>query len=238
MKQVRILSVSFDTEIAPFETPAFRGAVIEKVGAEHEFYHNHNNAPGARVAFHYRYPLVQYKRQGRRPAIVFIDKGVDEARHFFTQPDWSLNFAGRQYQASIVGLQVRQYPIGVTNEPQYYTLRRWMGLNQANYEKYNQMEGVAEKTGFLENALAGHILAFAQGVGHRFERRFEVSILDVLGARYRPFEQVHALTFDIRFKADVLLPAYVGLGRGVSKGFGVLSKYYPNRKTRNLGADE
>lgn len=238
MKQVRILSVSFDTEIAPHETPAFRGAVIEKVGVEHEHYHNHNNAPGARVAFHYRYPLVQYRRQRRRPSIIFIDKGVDEAQHFFTQPDWSLNFAGRDYHASIADMRVKQYPLGVTDEPHYYTLRHWMGLNQANYERYNQLEGMAEKIGFLENALVGHILAFAQGVGHRFERRFDVSILHVLGARYRPFEEVHALTFDLRFKANVLLPAYIGLGRGVSKGFGLLSKYDPNRKPRNIGADE
>lgn len=238
MKQVRILSVTFDTEIASYETPAFRGAVIEKVGVEHEYFHNHNNAPGARVAFHYRYPLVQYKRRQRRPSIVFIDKGVDEAQHFFTKPDWSLNFAGREYQASISDLRVRQYPLGVTDEPHYYLLRRWMGLNQENYEKYRQMEGIAEKSAFLENILAGHILAFAQGVGHRFERRFDVSILEILGARFHPFEGIHSLIFNLRFKANVLLPAYIGLGRGVSQGYGVVSKYDPNRKKGNFTDDE
>ena len=109
MKQVRILSVAFDTEIAAHETPAFRGAVIEKVGLEHELFHNHNNDPSAKVAYHYRYPVVQYKRQGRRPSIVFIDEGVGQAQHFFMQPDWSLEFAGRRYNASISDLKVRTY---------------------------------------------------------------------------------------------------------------------------------
>lgn len=61
MKQLRLISVTFDTEIAPYETPAFRGAVIEKVGYEREHYHNHNNDPEADIRYHYRYPLVQYK---------------------------------------------------------------------------------------------------------------------------------------------------------------------------------
>lgn len=227
------MSVAFDTEIAPHETPAFRGAVIEKVGIEHEYYHNHNNDPNAQVAFHYRYPLVQYKRQRRRPAIFFIERGVDEAQHFFTQPDWRLHFSGREYQASISDLKVRQYTLGVCDEPKYYRLRRWMGLNQKNYEAYMALEGITARTAFLEKKLVGHILAFAKGVGHYFERRFDLAILEILDARFRPFGGVQVLTFDLTFKADVLLPAYIGLGRGVSKGLGVVSRFHPNRQPRN-----
>ncbi|MCB0551662.1 MAG: hypothetical protein KDD19_29115 [Phaeodactylibacter sp.] len=227
MKQVRILSVAFDTEIAAHETPAFRGAVIEKVGLEHELFHNHNNDPSAKVAYHYRYPVVQYKRQGRRPSIVFIDEGVGQAQHFFMQPDWSLEFAGRRYNASISDLKVRTYDLGVTGQPHYYTLRNWAGLNQENYERFSQLESLAEQIKMLENILAGHILGFANGVGHRFRRRFDLSILHILGRRFRPFEGVGMLTFDLRFKADVLLPGYVGLGRGVSRGFGVVGEWKP-----------
>ena len=230
MKPIRILSVAFDTEIAAHETPAFRGAVIEKVGLEHELFHNHNNDPSAKAAFHYRYPLVQYKRQRRKPSIVFIDKGVDQAQHFFMQPDWSLHFAGRHYNASISDLKVRQYRLGVTDEPHYYTLRQWAGLNQENYERFSRLEGLSEQAEMLERILAGHILGFANGVGHRFERRFDLSILHILGRRFRPFEGFGLLTFDLRFKANVLLPGFVGLGRGVSQGFGVVSQWNPKQQ--------
>ncbi|MCB0563895.1 MAG: hypothetical protein H6573_18930 [Lewinellaceae bacterium] len=238
MKEVRILSVAFDTEIAAHETPAFRGAVIEKVGLEHELFHNHNNDPSAKVAYHYRYPLVQYKRQRRKPSIVFIDKGVDQAQHFFMQPDWSLDFAGRHYQAAISDLKVRQYRLGVTDEPHYYTLRHWAGLNQENYERFSQLEGLAEEVKMLERILVGHILGFANGVGHRFERRFDLSILHILGRRFRPFEGVGLLTFDLRFKANVLLPGFIGLGRGVSRGFGMVNQWNPKQQNgKNLSYD-
>jgi hypothetical protein len=41
MKTIRILTVIFDTEIFPFETPAFRAAIIEKVGRENILFNNH-----------------------------------------------------------------------------------------------------------------------------------------------------------------------------------------------------
>ena len=225
MKQVRTLNVAFDTEIAPYETPAFRGAVIQKVGLEHEFFHNHDNQAISGKAFHYRYPLIQYKRHHRKPAILFIEKGIEEAKHFFSQPDWTLHFANRSYQASIASLDVKQYPLGVTDKEQKYTLRRWMGLNQKNYQQYKDLNGLAAQIQFLEKILAGHILGFAKGVGHWFEQRFELTIDEMLGMRTSSFEGVKIMTFDIRFKTNLLLPPFIGLGKGVSQGFGSLNFY-------------
>jgi hypothetical protein len=44
MKKLRLLSVSFDTHIKPWELKKFRGAVARKVGIEHEWFHNHDNS--------------------------------------------------------------------------------------------------------------------------------------------------------------------------------------------------
>ncbi len=44
MKKLRLLSVSFDTNIKPWELKKFRGAVARKVGIEHEWFHNHDNS--------------------------------------------------------------------------------------------------------------------------------------------------------------------------------------------------
>lgn len=230
MKQVRLISVAFDTEIAPHETSAFRGAVIEKVGQEREQYHNHNNSPKAKSPYHYRYPLVQYKRQRRRPSIVFIDEGVNEAQHFFAQPDWRLNFGGREYSASIADLRVKQYPVGISEQPKYYTLHRWLGLNQVNFERFMGMADEAEQLAFLEHTLAGHILGFGSAIGHRYEARVEVSILHIFKRRFVPVSGVPMLAFDFRFCANVLLPPQISLGRGAARGFGILRHWNPERE--------
>ena len=91
IKKLRVLSVSFDTHIKPYELPSFRGALAHKVGIEHEWFHNHDNATGG---FHNRYPLIQYKLDtymGQfRPMMLCLDAAVEEAHHFFSQPDWTV----------------------------------------------------------------------------------------------------------------------------------------------------
>ena len=56
VKNIRILHVIFDSNIMPYEVPAFRGAIIKKVGQENILFHNHLNGNG----FLYKYPLIQY----------------------------------------------------------------------------------------------------------------------------------------------------------------------------------
>ena len=46
MNKLRILSVTFDTPIAPWELRAFRGAVAAKAGYQHEHFHNHESVQG------------------------------------------------------------------------------------------------------------------------------------------------------------------------------------------------
>ena len=73
MKKLRVLDIEFENEIQPWEVPAFRGAVIESAGRKNILFHNHK-----RDKFVYSYPLIQYKRIGKKPHLVCIDDGVDE----------------------------------------------------------------------------------------------------------------------------------------------------------------
>jgi len=71
MKQLRVLTVTFAAPIGKREIGAFRGALIDKVGKEHDWFHNHNNDANAQNSFHYRYPMIQYKRKYDKPMLVF-----------------------------------------------------------------------------------------------------------------------------------------------------------------------
>ena len=87
MKNLRILQVAFDTNIQPYKLPYFRGAIAQKVGIEHAWFHNHDNTNGG---FHNRYPLIQYKldtyKGHIRPMRFCLDKGIEAAPHFSLQP--------------------------------------------------------------------------------------------------------------------------------------------------------
>ena len=100
---------------------------------------------------HYRYPLVQYQLMRRRPRLLFLEEAIEDARHFFTRPDWDLTMNGRPCQTTVTELKASQYDIGLTpGEFHHYRLFRWQALNTDNFQSYRQTETLAAKVAFLE----------------------------------------------------------------------------------------
>ena len=225
MHRLRILSVSFDTHIQPWELPRFRGAVAHKVGLEHEWYHNHNNETGG---YHQRYPLIQYKldtHNGQiRPMLLCLDQGIEEAHHFFSRPDWGLRIGEQEHEMRIAQLHVNQHTLNVWEHPMRYRLHKWKAFNPENYEHYNTLKGIAEQFSFLERLLATHVIAFASGVGWNAEPRFEVKITNLLKKEWIEHKGIKMLAFTLEFEANVSLPDFVGLGKGAGVGFGVVRR--------------
>lgn len=224
MKEIEIMQVVFDAEIATHETPAFRGAIIEKVGLEHDIFHNHDNSAQRSRDYYYRYPLVQYRQNRSRPELVFLQGAIPKAQYLFAQSDWSLRFAGRAQPMRIADLRIGRHPFGVDEQWHTYTLRRWQALNEDNFRRYSATEALSERIAMLERILSGHIISLAKGMEHRLEGRFEVSIADLLGSRMQSYEGIKARTFDLRFRSNVLLPPHIALGKGVSLGFGTVMR--------------
>jgi len=220
MREIQIMKVVFDAEIAPYETPAFRGAIIGKVGLDKDIYHNHDNNADSPKQYHYRYPLIQYRQDRKRPAMIFIGHGIPEAQHLFAQPDWSLTFSGRTQTMNIADMQLRRAPFGVTPDYRYYTLHRWQALNEENVKRYYATEDLSERLAILKKILSGHIISFAKGIDYRIEERFEVQITEILRTQTVQYEGIKALTFDVRIKTNLVFPPFVAVGKGVSLGFG------------------
>ncbi len=219
---IRLLRILFDARISARDISSFRGAIAEKVGLEHEWFHNHNNSPGAKLKYHYRYPLVQYKLYRRRPSMLFIGQGIDEARHFFSQPDWKVTFSRQNLTTRVADMQMFDFELGVNEEINYYRLQHWLAFNQENFRVFKKMDRLIERIKFMESALAGHVLAFATGVGHQFERRFELELTDIFREKPATFSGNRMLSFDVGFKTDAVLPPMIGLGRAAGQGFGIL----------------
>lgn len=219
-----MLRVRFEPRIQARELSAFRGAVAGRVGLEHDWFHNHDNEAGSRRAYHYRYPLVQYKLMDGYPALLFLGPGVDQAMHLFAQPGWSLTFTRQRKQARLAEMKRQSARIGLHARPQPYRLRSWVAFNQSNYEAYKRTPGLAGRLQLMERALAGHILALATGLGYQFPRRFEAVITDWQRPATVTFSGNKMLAFDLAFQSDAMLPPHAGLGRGAGRGYGELER--------------
>lgn len=219
MKKIKILCVIFDTEIKSYEIAAFRGAIIDKVGkSDSILFHQHLNSDNVL----YRYPLIQYKQLHKKPAIICIEKGVDEIHKYFENRDWSIDISNRHIEMKIYKLQMNQFNIQVWNKKFKYQLWDWIALNQENYKTFIQTESMKEKIEKLEKILTGNILSFAKGIEWTIDKPIEVSITDLKNIKKLNLKGNPVMGFNIEFTTNVFIPDYIGLGKSPSFGFGTV----------------
>jgi hypothetical protein len=220
LKKIRYLRIHFDTEIEPFEIAAFRGAVIAKAGNDHILFHNHLN----NREFLYGYPVIQYKRIGKNPALVCMDYGVDEVHHLFSQQNLEVNIGQRPVTLAVKNLQMDLYTLQVWEKLFAYRLYNWLALNQENYLVYQNLTDDLAKIAFLESVLKANILSFAKGMKWDVDRTINLRIDEVIKSKIVPYKKQKLMAFDVKFRSNVSLPDYLGLGKGVSLGFGTVTR--------------
>jgi hypothetical protein len=218
MSKIKLLQVQFSDTIAPWELPAFRGAVVAKVGRAHHWFHNHLHDK----QYLYRYPKIQYKCIKGRPVLLCIHEGVEEIHKLFDQADWSLRLHDRALAMRIDRLDMRELELKTMPQPQEYRIYRWMGLNQENYSQYQGLRYQTDQLLFLEQKLVSNIISFAKSVQWHIDARFEVKITQLRRQHWVKYKNQRFAAFDLNFETEVFLPKNIGLGRKVSVGFGTV----------------
>lgn len=218
MKKIRLITIKFDTEIASHEIPAFRGAIAEKAGFENTLFHNHLKDG----SFAYRYPLIQYKRLGKNPAIICIEDGVDEIHHFFQNKSWDVFLGDREVKLTVGSLNMNQITMQVWEKTFDYTIRNWLPLSQENYKAYLSLTDEMDKTEFLERKLIGNIISMAKGIKWDIEKQIKLRINELSHPKKLSYKQQYLVGFDATFRTNVFIPNGMGLGKGVSMGMGVV----------------
>lgn len=220
---LRYLSVSFSIPtIYRNELPAFRGAIAQKVGFEHDFFHNHQE----KADFFYRYPLIQYKLfKQHQPGLLCLQEGVDNIYHLFEKKSWDISLHNEPINLKIAHLKMEQYQLQVHNRMSPFRINGWQALNQKNYQTYRGIEAMTERIEMLEKLLIAHLLWFAKGVGWMIEERIDLSITNISEIKSLNFKKTPVIAFDVEFKTNMFIPPQIGIGKGASRGLGTV---YPN----------
>jgi len=70
----------------------------------------------------------------------------------------------------------------------------------------------------------------------------KVKLQEIKGEKHIEYKNVFHLTFSMNFTCNLSIPNYVGLGKGVSVGFGIVKqlgeKVEPLKKRRNIENDK
>ena len=219
MKYVRTLTVITDAEIRQSEIPLFRGAVINSLG-EHPnvFFHNHLDDD----KFRYSYPLIQYKRLEKKAAIVCVEEGVDIIGQFLTEVNGTLAIGERQITCNTGRIQPARILVQTWQEMFSYHISRWLPLNSKNYQLYQNLEGVVEKTMFLENILKGNLLSMLKGLNIHLEKELILKITEIGEPYLLNNKGVKMMAFNADFNCNLSIPNYLGIGKNSSIGCGII----------------
>lgn len=214
---LKILEMTFrSTEELQRNVPSMRGFFASRFNDLIEL-HNHNTDK-----FVYSYPLVQYKFIGKLPLLIGINEGTEILKEIFDKFD-TINLNGKEYEIIERTMTIRKEEFGLSNHIYFYEfLTPWFALNQKNYEKFKLAMNNEEKVELLRNTLKGNLLSMSKSLGYTVPGQIKCDI-DLLPTKSK-YKSNDITSFDGGFMANFAIPDYLGIGKSVSKGFGIVRK--------------
>lgn len=220
-QKINTFVIKFSNEIKFCDIPSFRSGILQTMEYNANIlFHNHVSE----TEFRYSYPLIQYKRINKKAAIVCIGNGSSVIGDFFIKQNLKVPIKGQIVELNIDSLKPRNYNVQTWDTMFVYKIRKWLPLNSENYERYQGLEGIVEKTAFLERILIGNILSMSKGLNLNVKNEIKCKILSITHPHLMSAKGVKLMAFDVEFKSNFSIPEYVGLGKHASLGFGTVMK--------------
>lgn len=219
MTQLSYLTAVFDLPLKDRDIPRWRSAWSEMAGFEMDRFHNHK--PGDEGVI-YRYPQVQYRTHRGKAALLAMGPATTDVQQALSVGPWEIVWNYDKHPIELEDLSLEQYELSFDRQFYHYRLHTYLPFNDKNFERWKSTTGLVKRIQLVERMLAGHLLNFATGIGWQIPERFEVEVIDLSEPYLRPLHEIMRPAFDLQFKANLVLPFGIGLGKGVSHGYGVL----------------
>lgn len=218
---IPIKTLIIDSDISQQDVPYFRGAIIDAVSEGSSLlFHNHLSDDALR----YSYPLVQYKRILGKAAILCIGEACHNTDLLHALNGRKLRIGNKTTTFRTESFFSEYFTLEVTDSIFSYEIYNWIALNSQNFEHYKNLTSLTEKIQFLESILTGNILSLAKGLGVSIQQEIKCTITDIPSSMIVTVKGNQVTAFNVRFMTNVSLPQYVGLGKNVSFGFGVITE--------------
>lgn len=230
MSKIPLLYIQFAQDLSQFEIPLFRSAILNILGDNDKIlFHNHIGDK-----FRYSYPLIQYKCIRHQATLVCVKDGTEDIGELFSRFTPTIKIGKRIEKLEVTSLKADLFLVQLLDVPVTYRMCNWMPLSQENYKEYRKLDGIADKALFLENILFGNILSFCKGIDLQIDKAsLFVRITTIKDFHISDYKGVKMTTFDVDFKTNISLPAYIGLGKGSSIGHGVVETISNSKQKDN-----
>ena len=166
------------------------------------------------------YPRVQVKILNEQIYIVGIGEGVDPIKSMVSKMDF-LDFGNITFQVldTEVDEQTDQFQ-PMTKLIRYRFVTPWVALNQTTGYRYRFLNNV-DRVNFLNKLLGQNIVFMAREMGMEVEENIFTKV--TLSSLFpKPVDENNWGAFNGEFRTNFLLPNYLGIGNGITRGYGTM----------------
>jgi hypothetical protein len=177
--------------------------------------HKDNNG-----GFIHRYPAVQCKTAKNTLMAIGISQGADFLEEI-SRNQKCLATGKNTCAVTSRDATVRLEPFGISGTmASYEFLTPWLALNQQNTRKFYELKGKPERDAFLQKLLAGGLGTLAKSLDYKLPE--PISCEEMVRFRKDWIDNTSVMVFMGKFRTNLRIPDYLGMGQSVSLGFGTI----------------
>ena len=173
---------------------------------------------------HFLYPRVQVKILNEQIYIIGIDEAADIVLAF-SKKIQSLNFGNITFQ--VLDIETEHYTKqfkAINRLLRYRFITPWIALNQTTGNNYHSLNN-AERKNHLNRLLGQNIIFIAREMGVSIKQKTYTKLL--LNSLFpKPLDDNNLGAFYGGFQTNFILPNYIGLGNGITRGYGTIYGLY------------
>ncbi len=166
------------------------------------------------------YPRIQVKILNEQIYIIGIHEGVD-AILCATKQFSNLDFGNITFEIQDCDIESLSGQFVPTDRLlRYRFITPWVALNHMTGAKYRSLHN-KEKLSYLNKLLGQNLIFLAKEVGIKIEEDVFANV-KVASLFPKPVDENKWGAFKGEFKTNFILPNYIGVGNGITRGFGTI----------------
>ena len=219
MLNLNQIIIRFKNQISQRGIPLFAEATARRVINNNDPFHTHNVSNK-----HYCYPMIQCKRINGRAAIICIGEGTERIGGYFASANEPFLVDGKEVTKEVETVKAENNIVQAWDSEFVFSIRKYLPLSNEFYTEYQNINETIQRRELIAKILKANILLFAQSIGIHFDREVICQVTDWEEKAMVKYKNHTFASFDLIFKTNISLPNYIGLGIGVSHGYGTVVK--------------